>query len=115
MNDPEFPCTFCGCCCSHVDMAIENARKSPHPVWNNSAETFPFSYDINGKCEKLINNKCSVYEDRPLLCNLKKLGELLELDTKTWYYMVSKSCNQLMDQENVPDEYRINAENILTS
>ena len=113
MSNFDFPCTQCGSCCSHVREAIKNAQNSNHPVWNEAANTFPYSYDSNGKCEKLIDGKCSVYNERPLLCNINKLGNLLELDTKMWYYMVAKSCNQLIEQDNLSQEYKIDANSIL--
>lgn len=113
MDDLEFPCTSCGCCCSHVNMAVENAKNSPHPVWKKSGETFPYSYDSTGKCEKLIDNKCSVYDDRPLLCNVNKLGELLGFNVKDWHLMVAKSCNELMIQDKISEEYKIKIEDII--
>jgi Fe-S-cluster containining protein len=113
MSDFEFPCTFCGSCCSHVDKAIKNAKNSNHPIWKDCGENFPYNYDSNGKCEKLINGKCSVYEQRPLLCNINELGKLLNFDLKIWHYMIAKSCNQLIDQDNLSSEYKINTDTIL--
>ncbi len=113
MSDLEFPCTSCNACCSHVDKAIQNAKNSNHPVWKESGESFPYEYDSNGKCEKLIDGKCSVYEERPLLCNVNKLGKLLGFDLNLWHYMIAQSCNQLIDQDNLPKEYKINTTSIL--
>lgn len=113
MDDLDFPCTSCGCCCSHVNLAIQNAAKSNHPVWQESAKSFPYNYDETGKCEKLVDNKCSVYEDRPLLCNINKLGKLLELDLKLWHYMIAKSCNELIDQDKISETYKIHIDNLI--
>jgi Fe-S-cluster containining protein len=45
----------------------------------------------------LINNQCSVYEDRPLMCNIDRMHD--ELDTGMtkfqWYSMNMKGCDVL--------------------
>lgn len=45
-----------------------------------AALTFPYKTDASGVCEKLVDGKCSVYEDRPLLCNVKELGKAMHVN-----------------------------------
>jgi Fe-S-cluster containining protein len=39
-------------------------------------ESFPYKAREDGSCEKFIDGKCSVYEDRPVICNIRKRYEL---------------------------------------
>lgn len=60
-------CTRCGLCCmqfSYIDLPEEYKKLD----------------DGTGKCIYLVNNMCSIYEVRPLLCNHEKLFELYYKD-----------------------------------
>lgn len=53
-----FKCKQCGCCCkafNDIDTQVE----------------FPFQR-TSGTCEKLVDNKCSIYNDRPDCCRYDK-------------------------------------------
>jgi Fe-S-cluster containining protein len=58
---------------------------------------FPYKH-TDGVCEKLIDNKCSVYESRPDLCNVDRFRERVfpGIDIGTWYHLVEESCRDLM-------------------
>ena len=85
-----FECSMCGRCCM-----ILLARKTL---------IFPYSHN-NGICEEFIpeNNYCSVYKDRPTICNLEKLitaitqksGLDISLVKKTMYNETKKICAKL--------------------
>lgn len=56
-----FPCDKCGICCRHIDL-IPQLQK----------------FDIgNGRCMYLTkDNLCSIYNERPDICNVSKMYEL---------------------------------------
>lgn len=54
-----FSCDKCGLCCRNIDRIPE--LKAFH--------------NGNGICKFLINNKCSIYNRRPLICNVDRVYE----------------------------------------
>ena len=54
-----FSCDKCGLCCRNIDRIPE-------------LKTF---HNGNGICKFLINNKCSIYDRRPLICNVDRVYE----------------------------------------
>jgi Fe-S-cluster containining protein len=69
---------------------------------------FPYGHDENGWCEKLVDNKCSVYESRPTLCNIEMMWQMSGQDKDTYYAQNIEACNSMMDEDGVSKEYRIN-------
>jgi Fe-S-cluster containining protein len=53
----------------------------------------------------LKDNRCSVYDDRPLLCNIKKLGELSGYHETTWYSLNAITCNVLIKDAGLDESY----------
>ena len=98
----SFPCTSCGACCRKLKQAISNLKSIGIDV------DFPYKWDENGVCEMLSeDNKCLVYHDRPVICNVEKLAEYLGFDTKEFYVMNSKACNELIKESNLPEKYLV--------
>lgn len=69
----------------------------PHP-FNGLLKNFPFSIK-DGKCEKFIDGKCSVYENRPIMCNVEKLYDTYiktknhtESDKIAWFRVNKEFC-----------------------
>ena len=91
-----FPCTQCGCCCRRMGEVIK------------LGVDFPYKIKENGECEMLEDNKCKVYDSRPAICNIDELAEILGAERETFYKENIKCCNQMMDEDNIPQEYRIN-------
>lgn len=57
-----FPCEKCGLCCRHIDL-IPQLKKLDSG---------------NGRCINLTdNNLCLIYENRPDICNVRKMYELV--------------------------------------
>ena len=56
-----FLCDKCGLCCKNIDKIPE-------------LKTF---HNGNGICKYLIDNKCSIYNRRPLICNVDRVYEEL--------------------------------------
>lgn len=54
-----FLCDKCGLCCRNIDKVPQ--LKEFH--------------NGDGICKFLTNNKCSIYESRPLICNIDKVYE----------------------------------------
>lgn len=99
-----FPCTGCGCCCKRIKQAVSNNKgvKMYDPLY------FPYTWDKNGVCENLTeDNKCKVYDNRPLICNVEKFGEHINADQKEFYKLNIRACNYMMEVDNVPLNFRI--------
>ena len=98
MKTDSFGCIECGLCCVHL------------PTWMLPAiEQFPYETDENGQCEKLDGTRCSVYENRPLLCNLEQIDEELNTNmTKAeWYGLNAQGCNILLREAGRSDRLKI--------
>ena len=77
-----FSCDKCGECC-------KNLHKS---------SLYDELHNGDGICKYLIENLCSIYENRPLLCRVDESYEILFKDqmTKIKYYEINyKFCNKL--------------------
>lgn len=80
-------CFMCGACCKQF-----NEPDFPKD------EAIQQYNDGTGVCINLKNNKCVIYEDRPIFCNHKKLFEALysQLMPQTDYEeLITSSCKKL--------------------
>jgi len=91
-----FPCTQCGCCCRKVGLI---------PKENNLG--FPYRAKENGECEMLKDNKCVVYNERPIICNIDRLIKVLKVNKSQYYKESIDACNKMMDEDEISQEYRI--------
>lgn len=99
------PCTGCGSCCKRIDKVDLFLKLVDDPL--NDLK-FPYTWDSSGRCDKLADdNKCLVYDDRPIVCNMDKLMEFLKVPKKEFYEINIKNCNTMMDEDGVADELRI--------
>jgi Fe-S-cluster containining protein len=104
----NFPCTGCGLCCKHVDITINDyAELGIDLLDRKNPLHFPFKWDETGKCENLIDNKCSIYKDRPAVCSVEKTRKILGAPKKLFYKLSIETCNEMMDKYDVPSEFRI--------
>ncbi|MFJ7407673.1 MULTISPECIES: YkgJ family cysteine cluster protein [unclassified Lysinibacillus] len=88
-----FPCTSCGACC----LSIEGIE-------------FLKDFNVNGKCNLLENNGCSIYETRPLLCRIDESYNQIFINYMTkeeYYFQNAKACNQLQEKLNIDKKYRV--------
>ena len=89
-----FPCTSCGVCCRHVDRLHASAA-------------FPYA-NTNGVCEKLgSDDRCTVYEDRPLACRVDALGAALGVGRAEWHALTATLCNQIQRTAGLPSRWRV--------
>lgn len=110
----EFPCTGCSLCCRTVRHIHTSALNYPEEsIVYKAAEAFPYSWNEDGSCVMLKDNLCSVYQDRPLLCNVRELGNLIAQETgsdlNTVYEIVANSCNDLISAYNLNRSFMIDA------
>jgi len=99
-----FPCSGCGCCCRRAKhtVALLNITDPQNEFY------FPYKFNEDGSCEMLnVDNKCSVYENRPTVCNIDKTILLAGLNKEQFYRDVIESCNKAMDEDNISVEFRI--------
>jgi len=104
MND--FPCTSCGKCCEKVGKVIAN-KHLYDPLILSLLEEFPYKTKEDGSCEMLVDGLCSVYPDRPLICNIKALGTLKEIPLEEYYRQTAEFCNILISNSDLSDEYLV--------
>ena len=102
----KFPCTSCGQCCRVVGRLLD--QTFDNPIYNDLVRRFPYGTDLNGSCEMLTDDGlCSVYDHRPLLCNLKLAALLMGFVDDSWIKLQADDCNQLIDEAGLDVEYRI--------
>jgi|TARA_R110000824_G_scaffold9137_2_gene41142 Fe-S-cluster containining protein len=90
----KFLCSQCGLCCK-----LAGFLKSTKDV-------LPINKD--GSCSNLIDNKCSIYEDRPDICRVEKMiSNKDNLSRKDYYIKSTKVCHTLIDTFGLEDSYKI--------
>lgn len=109
----QFKCSQCGLCCRYVKAILDNPKAAQEP-YRSLIEQFPFTYFEDGSCEMLIDNKCSIYEDRPLLCNVERIYETYfsEMDKGAFYKEQNEYCNAMIKKAGLPDSYLIKTDDI---
>lgn len=97
----KFQCSGCGACCRRIKDAVAHSA-------HITALKFPYNWDESGKCEMLLeDNTCMVYENRPLLCNVEKVAELMGYDKEEFYKQNYRACLTMQDIDQVDDKYRL--------
>jgi uncharacterized protein len=91
-----FPCTSCGACCKSI-------------------KGIPFLEEFDrgdGVCKHLDleTNRCLIYEERPLLCQIDRAYEAIfstQLTLEEYYSLNRNACNELQKIHQVPDCFRV--------
>lgn len=98
-----YPCSGCGACCRRVNVAVEHSKELDigHDL------SFPYGWDEDGVCEMLENNRCRVYENRPLICRIDDLQKIVGGSKKKFYKLTAKACNALIDDFNIDKSFKI--------
>lgn len=94
----KFKCDSCGACCKEVGNVIKNALLNTEMDKNirNEILAFPYSFDNNGVCSMLKDNKCTVYDERPTICSVDKMYDYYKEFPKQVYYTETyKMCELL--------------------
>ena len=66
--------------------------------------------NADGSCKYLINNDCSIYENRPEFCNVKVMYEKYyqnDYSLQEFYQLNADVCNQLQELLSIDKSYRI--------
>lgn len=72
--------------------------------------SFPYKVREDGSCEMLMkDNKCKVYDSRPIYCNVYELGMAMHKNIEEFYLENITVCNRIMEEDNVEMKYRIKA------
>ena len=86
---------------------ISNSDSFP-TVIKDLINRFPYDPNPDGSCSKLNEDgSCSVYEDRPIICNIDLMGQLLHQDTTEWYRINAENCNKLINDANLDPKYLV--------
>jgi uncharacterized protein len=91
-----FPCTSCGLCCQNITN-IEELK----------------TYDLgNGTCKYFdcISNECTIYSDRPDICRVDKMFDLVynkKFTQEEFYIGNAKICNHLQEKYRMDKNFRI--------
>ncbi len=104
-----FPCISCGLCCSNIGADVRSAKESvsTHPI-NIMLKEFPHSFDESGRCEMLgEDNKCSVYDDRPEICNISAIATKLKINREDFFRHNAMSCNELLEANGKEERIEI--------
>lgn len=104
-----FPCTRCAECCRFLAVMLDKNREAleADPTFGPIMKEFPYKI-IDGQCEKLNPDlSCSVYQDRPTICNIEKLSKTFYPGSNLYevYRITAEQCNNLiMNSTNIPEE-----------
>lgn len=105
----KFKCTGCGGCCNRIDRLMADFKTAGFDLSDKSSKLyFPYTHNENGRCENLLeDNKCKVYDKRPLVCNVSEFAKEFNLKKKEWFIHNYESCNKIMDEDNINLKFRI--------
>jgi len=102
----KFPCTSCGQCCKNVHRLL--GVTYDNPIFNDLIDRFPYKTNKDGSCEMLTDEGlCSVYDKRPLLCNLRLSSLLLGLPDDGWMQMHADECNKMIDEAGLDEKFKV--------
>jgi len=96
----ELPCSMCGCCCRSIDVAVKSVEELGIDI-----EKFPYHWNEKGECEMLVGNKCSVYENRPTLCNTGKMRVFFEMSDEQFLSLNKAACNKMIVESGMDEKY----------
>lgn len=108
----EFKCSGCGLCCANLGKVIDAVKGRINPTeMDKMFIDFPYPINEDGSCsQQKDSGECSVYDDRPDVCNVEKMYETQYKPymTKEQHYKEgNKICNQMIEEAGLPDKYLI--------
>jgi len=102
----DYPCTSCGLCCKQVGNVLKHG--SDDPIIQELIDRFPYKPNLDGSCPMLdTQNRCTVYNDRPILCNIKLVATLLKQSVEERYELSKEACNAMIRQAGLDKDYLI--------
>ena len=101
-----FPCTSCGLCCKQVGAVLKHG--SDNPIIQELIDRFPYKPNLDGSCPKLDDqNRCSVYNNRPIICNIKLVAILLKQPIEERFKLNIEACNAMIREAGLDESYLI--------
>ena len=102
----KFPCTSCGQCCRNVHRLLDVTHDNP--VFNDLIHRFPYKLKEDGAFGMLTDTGlCSVYDQRPLLCNLKLAALLLGLHDDDWMRWQADERNIMIEEAGLDEKFKV--------
>jgi len=106
----DFPCTKCSQCCKRLREVLDNKDKLDS-FRQFLISKFPYKTLEDGSCEKLTEDGlCSVYEDRPVICNTKIMAKFFDGSVEEYYDITAKVCNMMIIEAKLDEKYLIDVE-----
>ena len=105
-----FPCTSCGLCCKKVGQTIKNLSFAS-PIYAKHLAKFPYKYDEDGVCEKFVDGKCSVYDERPDICNIATMADHHNIARDIYFHIAAYACNLMINDADLDEEYLVRIDN----
>ena len=107
----DFPCTSCGQCCRLIGLTFDHS----HPFYQTSSlavktliDNFPYPINPDNSCSMLDENGlCSIYDDRPIICNTKYAPQLLNLSKSQFNKYLAESCNQIINDAGLDRKFLV--------
>lgn len=90
-----FHCTSCGLCCQRMRALLATPQELP---WMQKlVDEFPYGTKSNGHCEQYENGLCLVYDKRPLLCNIERIADEVDIGMSKdqWFELNYQGCAKL--------------------
>jgi len=109
-----YPCTKCGLCCKQLGAVLDNKHLLDMKK-QVLLDSFPYKVDSNGACSMLGDDGlCTVYDHRPIICNIEHMITLYKLDQSEYYKTCADSCNILIKKTGLSKEYLVEIPEKLT-
>ena len=106
----NFPCTKCGLCCKQLANTLANQHSLPQKL-QDLLSIFPYRPKPDGSCPKLTEDGlCSVYDSRPIICNINLAAQVLNHDITDWYRINAENCNNLINNAGISTDYLVKIE-----
>lgn len=64
------PCESCTACCRSIAIQLTDSEAPQYAHERTEADGLVLKKQANGDCHYLIDNKCSIYEQRPQACRV---------------------------------------------
>lgn len=89
---------MCGACCKSIQVVLD--AKGGDGLFQEEVDAFPYAAKEDGSCEKLTEQECSVYHERPDICNIETLRQrhYSDMDHKQYLNMRVASCGVLINR-----------------
>lgn len=89
----------CGLCCERIADVLA-MKDHGDPILDKLIDQFPYKL-INGQCPMYKYKRCSVYKDRPLLCNIDKIYDVypeIAPSRQIWHKWNYDSCRFIINK-----------------